>query len=95
MKLYYDSEEEFYEDYDESNFQQPVYSDAEKRKRHNATIAGAMRAKWASSMMLTCPHPGVKDKYGTDRVCVWLCLSCSNAHRYPWHGGVSCDYGKN
>ena len=94
MKLYYETEEEFLEDYDGEFDNVPVYSESEQRKRHNAIMSGAMRAKWAKSMMLTCPHPGVREKYGTDKVCVWCCLSCTYAHRYEWHGGVSCDYGR-
>lgn len=92
MKLYYEDEEEFLADYNEADFKQPEYSEIEQRKRHNAIMNSAMRAKWASSMMLTCPHPDVKQKYGTDRLCVWICRSCRFAQTYPQHGGVTCTY---
>jgi len=64
----------------------------EEEKRHRVIMSAAMRAKWAASMMRSCPHPAVKETYGTDQVSVWICKSCAYAHRYKWHGGISCDY---
>ena len=97
MKLYYDSEDEFLADVTEEDLKSlepPEYSDTEKRKRHAAIMNGAMRAKWSKTMLRECPHPGVKEKYGTGEVSVWVCMSCTYAHRYPDHGGLSCDFGK-
>ena len=94
MKFYYDSEEEFMADYNGEFDDPPVYSKSEQRKRHNAITNMAMRAKWAKSLLRECPHSGVYVKYGTSTVPVWICFGCQYAHRYPTHGGVSCDYGK-
>lgn len=66
----------------------------EETKRHKAIMNAAMRAKWSNSLLRECPHPGVKETYGTSTVPCWICFSCQFAHRYKWHGGVSCDYGK-
>ena len=66
----------------------------EEQKRHEYIMSQAMRAKWAASLLRECPHPGVAQKYGTSTVPIWICFQCTYAHRYPMHGGVSCDYGK-
>jgi len=67
----------------------------EEQKRHRAIVNGAMRAKWAESMMRVCPNPAVLESFGTNKVCVWICKQCKFKHTYKWHGGISCDYGKD
>lgn len=58
-------------------------------------MSAAMRAKWSNSICRECPHPTIKEVYGTSTVPVWICFSCKYVHRYKWHGGASCDYGKD
>lgn len=55
-------------------------------------MSAAMRAKWANSLLRECPHPAVKEAYGTSTVPIWICFQCQHVHRYKWHGAVSCDY---
>ena len=94
MKLYYDSEEEFLNDAkeEESFFQPTEYSAIEQKKRHSIIMNNAMKAKWDKCMLRECPAPGVKDKYGTNSVSVWICFSCSYVKRMPMCGAVGCGY---
>lgn len=41
-----------------------------------------------------CPFPGTRNVFGTNKVPVLICTGCKYAKHYPWHGGVSCEYGK-
>ena len=92
MKLYYDSEEEFMQDYNEKDFDIPVYSESEQKKRHKAIINGAMRAKWGDNMLRTCPIASVKDVYGTSTVPIWICFGCKYVKRMQYCGAIGCDY---
>ena len=42
-----------------------------------------------------CPYPKTKELFGTDKVHVLICQSCRYAKHYKWHGGTSCEYGKD
>ena len=67
----------------------------EEQRKHYEIISWAMRTKWAESMMRSCPHPGIKKVYGTDRVCVYVCQMCQHKKTFKWHGGIACNYGKD
>ena len=43
----------------------------------------------------SCPHPKVINKYGTGGVAmvsVYTCRKCQYVKKYPFHGGVGCEY---
>lgn len=65
---------------------------------HQETIRFLMNRVKASDFRgnyRLCPYPGTEKLYHTNKVHVLICKSCKFRQEYKWHGGVSCNYGKD
>ena len=43
-----------------------------------------------------CPHPKIIERFGiggTATVSIYTCKRCHWHKEYPYHGGISCEYG--